>query len=60
MVKDPLLHDTIAPYEKSSRAEIGAHLHPWSTPPFKPYENQGTRYKGFPHELPINLFDKKL
>ena len=60
MVKDPLLHDTIAPYETSRRAEIGAHLHPWSTPPFEPYEMQGTRYKGFPHELPIDVFEKKL
>jgi hypothetical protein len=59
MVKAPLVHDTIAPYAKSSRAEIGAHLHPWSTPPFEPYEKQGTTYKGFPHELPINFIREK-
>jgi hypothetical protein len=60
MIKAPLLHETIAPYMTSNRAEIGAHLHPWSTPPFEFFEKRAAGYKFFPHELPINLFEKKL
>jgi hypothetical protein len=38
------------------RCEIGAHLHPWSSPPFRP-EDQDGRY---PHQLPTALLRRQL
>lgn len=40
-------------------AEIGAHLHPWETPPFLTTGLDRT-YPSFPHELPLELFEEKL
>src|SRR5262245_49617697 len=40
-------------------AEIGAHLHPWETPPFMP-SGLDVRYASFPHELPGDVFEEKL
>ncbi|GMV97547.1 MAG: hypothetical protein HRF43_05440 [Phycisphaerae bacterium] len=40
-------------------AEIGAHLHPWETPPFMP-SRLDTRYATYPHELPLDVFEEKL
>ncbi len=40
-------------------AEVGAHLHPWETPPFMK-SNLDARYPSFPHELPVSLFEEKL
>lgn len=39
--------------------EVGAHLHPWENPPFLEDE-QDRRYHTYPHELPLELFRKKL
>jgi hypothetical protein len=42
--------------------EVGAHLHPWTTPPF--VDRPGLRFNdpahAFPHELPGDLLDAKL
>lgn len=40
-------------------AEIGAHLHPWESPPFME-SGFDTRYPTFPHELPLDVFREKL
>lgn len=42
-----------------SGAEIGAHLHPWETPPFMP-SGIDVHYPTFPHELPLAVFAEKL
>ena len=40
-------------------AEIGAHLHPWETPPFMD-SGVDVRYQTYPHELPVDVFEQKL
>jgi peptidoglycan/xylan/chitin deacetylase (PgdA/CDA1 family) len=40
-------------------AEIGAHLHPWESPPFME-SGFDTRYPTFPPELPLDVFREKL
>jgi hypothetical protein len=39
------------------RCEIGAHLHPWTSPPFRPQDLAGHSY---PHTLPLQLLDRQL
>ncbi|HET8647414.1 MAG TPA: hypothetical protein VFO85_18090 [Vicinamibacteria bacterium] len=39
------------------RCEIGTHLHPWSSPPFRP---QDLRAHTYPHRLPPELLDRQL
>jgi len=60
MVADPLFRQTVGPYQESGRAEIGSHLHPWSTPPFADGEGEGFTHQAFPSELPIDLFERKM
>ena len=44
---------------ESGGAEIGAHLHPWESPPFME-SGLDTKYHTFPHELPLAVFREKL
>jgi hypothetical protein len=39
------------------RCEIGTHLHPWSSPPFRPEDLRGHTY---PHRLPPDLLERQL
>jgi len=39
------------------RCEIGAHLHPWSSPPFRPEDLAAHSY---PHNLPPELLERQL
>jgi peptidoglycan/xylan/chitin deacetylase (PgdA/CDA1 family) len=39
------------------RCEIGTHLHPWSSPPFRPEDLAGHTY---PHNLPAELLERQL
>jgi hypothetical protein len=39
------------------RCELGAHLHPWSSPPFRPEDLTGHTY---PHNLPTELLERQL
>lgn len=49
-------------YIEKGTAEIGAHLHSWTTPPFE--EREGMRFNDFYHpfatELPESLLDQKV
>ena len=50
---------TIAAYASDGQAEVGAHLHPWSTPPFDAtWDGAGAR--PYPSELPAELVARKL
>ncbi len=60
MVQDRRFQETVGPYQASGRAEIGAHLHPWTNPPSGPGEQDGHRHHPFPHELPIDSFRRKM
>lgn len=42
---------------RSGRCEIGAHLHPWSSPPFRP---EDLRAHTYPHNLPAELLERQL
>jgi len=41
----------------TGRCEIGTHLHPWSSPPFRPEDLDGHTY---PHNLPPHLLDRQI
>lgn len=60
MVQDARFQETVGPYQAAGRAEIGAHLHPWTNPPFGPGDEDGHRNHPFPHELPIESFRGKM
>jgi hypothetical protein len=42
---------------RSGRAEIGTHLHPWSSPPFRPEDLAAHTY---PHNLPSDVLERQL
>jgi len=60
MAADPEFQETVGPWQAAGRAEIGAHLHPWTNPPFEACDVDGHLHHPFPHELPIDLFERKL
>jgi hypothetical protein len=41
---------------RSGRCELGAHLHPWSSPPYREADLAGT----YPHQLPTELLERQL
>lgn len=47
-------------WRREGRAEIGAHLEPWTTPPFLPEEAADRSMQAFPSELPEPWFRRKL
>ena len=47
-------------WRQEGRAEIGAHLEPWTTPPFLKEEEQDRAMQAFPSELPEPWFGRKL
>lgn len=51
--------EVLLPLSKTGRAEIGAHLHPWTSPPFSGWDKRGTT-PAYPSELPPGLFARKL
>lgn len=42
---------------RSGRCEIGAHLHPWTSPPYRAEDLEAHTY---PHNLPPDLLDRQL
>lgn len=60
MAADPRVQEILGPYQSSGRAEIGSHLHPWSTPPYEAIEGPTPRPPAFPSELPLDLFRRKM
>jgi len=48
----PVLRELLA----TGRCEIGAHLHPWSSPPYRPEDLEGR----YPHQLPTELLRRQL
>ncbi|MFW9843768.1 MAG: hypothetical protein ACFFEV_04265 [Candidatus Thorarchaeota archaeon] len=52
--------DMLGDIVKSNRAEIGAHLHPWSCPPFESITSNDSFHHPCPHHLPIDLFRRKM
>ncbi len=59
---DPRAQELLRAWRRDGAAEVGAHLHPWTTPPF--LERSGLRYNDEQHaflsELPEELVAPKL
>jgi hypothetical protein len=49
--------DVLRGLHAQGRCEIGTHLHPWSSPPFRPQDLAGHTY---PHRLPPELLERQL
>jgi hypothetical protein len=49
--------DVLRGLARDGRCEIGAHLHPWTSPPFRPEDVAGHTY---PHNLPVELLERQL
>jgi len=47
-------------WQREGRAEVGAHLEPWTTPPFMAIERENPALQMFPSELPTAWFERKL
>src|SRR5262249_34450896 len=56
---DPKSIETLRRFAEGGRAEIGAHLHPWCTPPFEQGSASG-RSPTYPHNLPPEVQQAKL
>src|SRR5262245_13999785 len=55
----PAFDEVLLPLHKNGRAEIGAHLHPWATPPLTEWDRSETE-AAYPSELPPGVFARKL
>jgi hypothetical protein len=51
---------TVGVYQQQNKAEIGAHLHPWTTPPLIPLTDNDIQYHPFPYEYPPAVLTEKL
>lgn len=62
VAQDKAAKEILNTYSKTEKAEIGAHLHSWSTPPF--IDREGYRKNDINHafasELPFDLLDNKV
>jgi hypothetical protein len=60
--EDSFAREMFCDYIENGQAEIGAHLHAWTTPPFQ--NKEGYRYNdehhAFAHDLPNDLLANKL
>lgn len=59
VARDPASVAILNRLQERHGAEIGAHLHPWESPPYLP-SGLDVKYASFPHELPADLFEAKL
>ncbi len=56
--------ETLAYWAKRGSCEIGAHLHPWTNPPYRGgadvVDFDRSEYPGYPSELPLETFRAKM
>jgi peptidoglycan/xylan/chitin deacetylase (PgdA/CDA1 family) len=60
MAEDPFLRDYLRPRAVAGECEIGAHLHPWNTPPLEPLTDDDMRHHPYPFEYPVEVQRAKL
>jgi hypothetical protein len=60
VLEDRESRETLRKWQKKGTAEIGAHLHPWTTPPFTEEEQKDPRVRSLPCELDDEALDQKL
>jgi hypothetical protein len=60
--EDSFAREMFCDYIENNQAEIGAHLHPWTTPPFlnKPGYRYNDEHHAFAHDLPKDILANKL
>jgi hypothetical protein len=62
MAADPAARELLTRWISLGKAEVGAHLHPWTTPPYS--DEPGFRFNdpahAYPSELPTELLRQKL
>jgi len=51
VASDPQSVKILKAYQEKLQAEIGAHLHPWTSPPFEQERSWEDKVHRFPHEL---------
>jgi hypothetical protein len=60
MADDPFLRDYLVPRLRAGECEVGAHLHPWNTPPLVQVTEDDMRHHPYPFEYPLALQRQKL
>ena len=60
VVTSTAFDESLASAARRGRAEVGAHLHPWSTPPADETWDAASRARPYPSELPVELLAAKL
>jgi hypothetical protein len=60
MAEDPFLRDYLVPRLRAGECEVGAHLHPWNTPPLVPLTDDDLRHHPYPFEYPEDVQRAKL
>lgn len=60
--EDSFAREMLCDYTENNQAEVGALLHPWTTPPF--FNKEGYRYNdikhAFPNEMPDDILANKI
>lgn len=59
VVDAPAFDEVLLPLHRKKHAEIGAHLHPWTTPPLSQWDRSESGL-AYPSELPADVFAGKL
>ncbi len=60
MAEDAGLSTYLRPRARAGECEIGAHLHPWNTPPLTPLTDDDLRHHPYPFEYPPEVQRAKL
>ncbi len=60
MAEDPFLRQYLQPRLERGECEVGAHLHPWNTPPLVQVTEDDLRHHPYPFEYPPDVQRAKL
>ena len=60
MAEDAFLREYLPPRLAAGECEIGAHLHPWNTPPLVPATDDDMKHHPYPYEYPPDVQRAKL
>lgn len=60
VVQSRKFEHTLRPYEDDGSAEIGAHLHPWSNPPFDRDPSVEAMSRPYPSDLAPSVYRQKM
>jgi hypothetical protein len=60
MAEDPLLRDYLSARLRARECEVGAHLHPWNTPPLYQATEDDLKHHPYPFEYPPEIQREKL